>query len=410
MSTLRRLPVRLYNAAQRVRAAAGAGPPRFADLEEALHRGAREATGLEDFGDDAYLDGLRVLLRAYDEEARLTPFGRMMATRELVGVLSARLLVEAARAADPAALEAPLERPLFILGLPRTGTTALHHLMARDPACQVLEFFLAVAPGPRPPRELWPEDPRYRAAARGLRMTYFLDPGLKAIHLLTADGPEECRHLLGQSFTDDTFDSNATVPSYTAWYRARDMRRSYARHRDILKIIQAPTPGRRWVLKYPAHMTHLEVLLETYPDACFVQTHRDPARVLPSLCSLVTNWRGLYEDDVDARAVARWQVEMWAERMQHALDVRARQDPGRFFDLEFHELVADPVAAVRRIYDHFGFTLSEPAATAMHAWHAENPQGRHGEHRYSAEDFGLRADEIAERFAGYMQRFHLERE
>lgn len=410
MPSLRRAPVHVYNGVHRALAALGRSPPRFADLEETLHRDAREATGLDDFGDPAYLDGLHVLLRAYDEEAHLTPFGRMMVTRELTGVLSARLAVEAGWKADPSLREAPIRRPLFILGLPRTGTTALHHLLAQDPDSQVLEFFLAVAPGPRPPRETWPDDPRYRASERGLRTAYFLDPSLKAIHLLTTDGPEECRHLLGQSFSDDTFDSNATVPSYTAWYRERDMRASYARHRDILRLIQAPTPGRRWVLKYPAHLTHLEVLFETYPDACIVQTHRDPSRVLPSLCSLVTHWRGLYEEGVDARAVARWQLEMWAERMEHAMAVRAQQKPEQFFDLDFREVVDDPVAAVRRVSDHFGFELSGEAERRMRSWHAEHPQGEHGGHRYSAAQFGLVEDEMAGRFAAYVEHFDVKRE
>jgi hypothetical protein len=336
-----------------------------------------------------------------------------MVQGELVGILCARLGVEAGWKRDPGVLRAPVARPIFILGLPRTGTTPLHHLLAADPGNQVLEYGLAAAPGPRPPRRAWPDDPRHAQAEAGLALMYRLDPGLKAIHLMTADGPDECRHLFLQSFTDDTFDSNATIPSYSAWYARRDMRPTYARHRDILRLIQSGSSGEgRWVLKYPAHLAHLHVLLETYPDACIVQTHRDPRRVLPSICSLVTGWRGLYEGRVPVRELARWQVEMWASRMEHAMGVRAEpgRDPRQFLDLSFREIVADPLAAVARIYDHFGIALASDAEKRMREWQAAHPRGEHGGHDYSASAFGLDDAEIDARFARYRGRFDVERE
>ncbi len=405
-----RLLVGLYNGAQRLAERFGRTPPGFADSEEPLLEAARKATGLDDFGDPAFLASLRVLLRAYDEESQLTPFGRMMVRQELTGILKNRLSVQDAWRREPQRLEAPIRRPIFILGLPRTGTTALHHLLACDPANQVLEYWLAAAPGPRPPQSEWSADPRYKEAVRGLKVMYYLDPGLKAIHLMTADGPDECRHLFLQSFLDDTFDSNATIPSYTKWYAQQDMRPAYARHRDVLKLIQSSEPDRRWVLKYPAHMRNLRVLFETYPDACIVQTHRDPGRVLASLCSLVSGWRGIYEDAVDRFALGRWQLAMWSDMMNGALAVRDAADAGQFFDLPFGELVADPVAAVQRMYAHFGFELSAEAERAMAAWHADNPQGKHGGHQYAAADFGLSEGEIAERFAPYLERFQVARE
>ena len=188
------------------------------------------------------------------------------------------------------------------------------------------------------------------------------------------------------------------------------MRGSYARHRDVLKLIQSSGPERRWVLKYPAHMAHLHVLLETYPDACIVQTHRDPTRVLPSLCSLVTGWRGIYEDEVDTRGVAAWQVEMWAERMQHTMEVRRAANPAHFFDLHFGELLKDPVAAMRRIYQYFGFDLGDEAESRMRTWALANPQGKHGGHHYSARDFGLSEGAMAELFSDYVEHFQVARE
>lgn len=408
-SEARRL-VELYNGVQRLAQALGRKEPGFVESEASLLEAACRATQLDNFGDDAFRTHLRVLLRAYDEEAHLTPFGRLMVMGELSAVLANRLTVQQAWTQQPAILEAPIRRPIFILGLPRTGTTALHFLLGQDPGNQVLEYWLAAAPGPRPPRSEWEQDPRYVAAVHGLRLMYNLDPSLKAIHLMTADGPDECRHLFLQSFLDDTFDSNATIPSYTKWYARQDMHPVYARHRDILKLIQAPHPERRWVLKYPAHMRNLRVLLDTYPDACIVQTHRDPARVLPSICSLVSGWRGLYEGEVDRHAIGKWQLDMWSSMVQTAMTVRDASPAAQFYDFSFHELVSDPIAAIKRMYGYFGFEFSPEAERRMQAWHAANPQGKHGGHHYVAADFGLSDGEIGERFASYMRHFEVARE
>jgi hypothetical protein len=403
------LPVRIFDVVQRSLVALGRAPAKFAASEAALLDAARKRTGLDDFGDAAFREGLRVLLRAYDEESRLSPFGRLMVRGELTTILANRLRVEHAWRQRPAILDQPIRRPLFILGLPRSGTTALHFLLAQDPANQVLEYWLAAAPGPRPPRESWARDPRFKAARQALRLTYYLDPTLKAIHWMTVDGPDECRHLLLQSFVDHTFDSNASIPGYTKWFEAQDMRPAYERHRDVLRLIGSPTPERRWVLKYPAHLRNLRALLDVYPDACIVQTHRDPASVLPSICSLVAGWRSLYEGRVDAHAIGRQQLDLYAQMIETGLAVRARSPSAQFFDLDFREVLADPIAAVRRSYDHFGFEWTPAGESAMRSWHEQNPQGKHGEHRYSASEYGLDASEMDERFAGYVDRFGLKR-
>lgn len=378
--------------------------------EEAMLEAARDATGLDDFGAGPWRTHFRTLLRAYDEESRLTEAGRAMVQGEIGGALAARLACEAAWKADPSLLRHEIRRPLFVLGLPRSGTTALHWLLAQDPANQVLEYWLAAAPRPRPPRATWEALPAYQAAVGVLQWVYETDPDLRAIHWMEAGGPEECRHLFVQSFLDHTFDSNATIPGYTRYFEAQDMRPAYARHRDVLKLVGSTSPERRWVLKYPAHLRELDVLLETYPDACIVQTHRDPARVLPSVCSLVTGWRRLYEGSADPEAIGAWQVELYARMIEKAMAVRARSSPAQFFDLSFAELVTDPVAAIARMYAHFGFAWDPEAERRLRAWHETNPQHKHGGHHYTAEAFGLSEGAIAERFARYTERFQVPRE
>jgi hypothetical protein len=184
----------------------------------------------------------------------------------------------------------------------------------------------------------------------------------------------------------------------------------YASHRRQLQYLQWRCPAERWVLKSPAHLWFLDALLAVYPDACIVQTHRDPVKVLPSVASLVCGWRSLYEGDVDARAIGRWQVELYAGMLESCLRERPRHDPRQFFDLHFREVLADPLAAVRRIYAHFGFDWSDAAERSLRDWHAVHPQGKHGEHRYSAEQFGLVPAEVAERFARYSEHFGVESE
>ena len=382
----------------------------FVASEDAILEAARGATGLDDFGAGPWRDHFRALLHAYDEESKLTEAGRQMVQGEIGGALAARLACEAAWQRDPSVLRNEIRRPLFILGLPRSGTTALHWLLAQDPANQVLEYWIAAAPRPRPPRATWEADPAFQAAVGVLEWIYQTDPDLKSIHVMEADGPEECRHLFVQSFLDHTFDSNASIPGYTKYFEAQDMRAAYERHRDVLKLVGSSTPEKRWVLKYPAHMRELDTLLSIYPDACIVQTHRDPVKVLPSICSLVTGWRSLYEGSADAKAIGAWQLDMYAGMIDHAMDVRARSNPEQFYDFSFRELITDPVAAIERMYAHFGIEATPEGNARMRAWIAANPQGKHGGHKYTLGEFGLVEGEIRERFARYANRFGVQAE
>jgi hypothetical protein len=177
-----------------------------------------------------------------------------------------------------------------------------------------------------------------------------------------------------------------------------------------LKLIGSTQRERRWVLKYPVHMRNLRTVFETYPDACIVQTHRDPTKVVPSLCSLVAGWRAIYEYRPDRRAIAEWQIDVWARGMEHAMEVRRERGSEQFFDLDFREILADPVAAVKRIYDHFDLEFTEDAEQKLRGYRAENPPGKHGEHRYAIADFGLTDRDVLDRYAAYIDHFKVEQE
>ena len=219
--------------------------PIFAGTKDALLEEASVQTGLTDYGDRGFEQGLEILLRGYDDEARLNAVGRLNVRQEILGVLSARLRLidEWKTHSDPQ--QARPQRPLFILGLPRTGTSALHDLLAEDPQHQVLEYWLAASPAPRPTQAISRRDPRLKAARRELTAIYALDPGLRALHDMRAEGPEECRHLFRHNFIDDTFDSMATLPSYGEWFRAQSVSHIYDWHRRALCLVQSTAPERR---------------------------------------------------------------------------------------------------------------------------------------------------------------------
>lgn len=383
-------------------------PRFFANTQDALLEEASRRTGLTDYGDKGFEEGLGILLQGYDEEARLNAVGQLNVRQELLGVLSARLQLIQEWKTHPEAQSQNPERPLFILGLPRTGTSALHDLLAEDPEHQVLEYWLAASPAPRPAEGISRSDHRLKAARRELQAIYALDPGLRALHDMRADGPEECRHLFRHNFIDDTFDSMANLPTYGEWFRAQSVSHIYDWHRKALSLVQLTAPDKRWVLKYPAHLRNLDELFHAYPDACIIQTHRNPVDVLPSLCSLVYRLRCLYSDRVDPHEIGRWQLEMWAGILERGMEIRKHHDPARFHDVDFTEFQRDPAGSVRNIHQHFGGVFDDASTDRIHRYRAKNPPGRHGHHAYRAEDYGLTHEVIRERFSKYIETFGLE--
>ena len=379
--------------------------PSFAASEAALHEEAVALAGSDDFGESSYRDALRVVLDAYDREAKFHEAGRAAARGNLVQLLATRLRSEAQlrRSSAPAH---SVRRPIVVLGLVRTGSTALHHLLAQDPQLQVLEYWLAARPRPRPPRAAWDADPDFQAAAAEIEAMYQFDPALRKIHLMAPDLAEECRHFLAQSFTDDSFEVNATVPSYTAWYEGGAHVDAYRRHRRLAGLLGGDDP-RRWLFKYPVHVKHLAALLAVYPDACVVQTHRDPTQVVASYVELIAGFRAIFERDIDRAAIAREQLEVWAAGAERAMAERARHDPAQFHDVFFRDFIADPIASVRAIYARFGLELSADAERRMRAWQGGDPDGAHAKPRRASDDLGIPRAVVLDRFATYLRHFDL---
>ena len=368
-----------------------------------LHASASRITGLADFGPDDYTDGLDVLLESYARDAALTPAGAKAARALLRGALAARLLSQAGWQAHPGCQAVRVERPVFVTGLPRTGTTALHRLLVADPAHQGLELWLAEAPQPRPPRPAWAGDPVFRAVQAACARHHVAHPEFIGVHYIAADQVEECWQLLRQSMRSVSFECLAHLPAYSAWLRDQDWTEAYRRHRRNLQLIGLNDTGRRWVLKNPSHLFALDALLAAYPDALVIQTHRVPRAAIASVCSLAAQasegWSATFRGPV----IGEDQLSLWASGLERFTAERARHDPARFHDVAYDDFVADPFGTVEAAYGYFGLPLSGAAADAMRALVAgAGPpvRGPWPAHRYTLADFGLTGARVDERFAG----------
>lgn len=383
-------------------------PQRFAAAETFLHEAASAATqGLTDFCAPDYLRGLRALLCALDNDTPFTQQGRALIVGGLIGALSARLRLFDGLKQRPECRRNAIRRPLVIIGVPRTGTTALHKLLSMDEQFQGVEFWLGNAPMPRPPRASWGTHPAYRTAAKGVAQITQLMPEIAAFHEMSADGVDECLVLLQQSFISNHWGSSYRVPSYDSWWRQQDETPAYRYLAGALRLIGANEPDKTWLLKNPGHIWSLDLLLEQFPDACIVQTHRDPAKTIPSLCNILASVRRATQaGTVDLAEIGAREVSVWSEAIDRVTKVRDESDCN-VLDVLHRDFHADPISVVLRIYREFDFELSPATEQRMRAWLQQNPDDKHGQHIYSAEQFGMGAGAIRERFGKYIQQFAL---
>lgn len=372
------------------------------DSIEELHAAAGKITGLDDFGDDDYREGLSVLLESYALDAELTPLGEKVTRAQLRGALVARQLSEEAMRQHPEHAEVAIEKPIVVTGLPRTGTTALHRVLCEDPGHQGLETWLTEAPQPRPPRDSWEDSPVFQRIQERYRKYNVENPEFMGVHYLSADMVEECWLLLRQSVMSISFESLARLPTYSAWLEGQDWMSAYRKHRRNLQLIGLPDAERRWALKNPSHLFALPALLEVYPDALIVQTHREPAAVIASMSSLAAQATVGQSHAFQNEVIGRTQLELWARGADRFIADRERYSQSQFMDVNYDDFIADPLGTVDDIYDYFGLRLTAEAREAMAALYtASTADDRRPSHRYDLSDFGLTLDEVNERFAYY---------
>ncbi|MDL9936190.1 sulfotransferase [Gordonia sp. ABSL1-1] len=365
-----------------------------------LHASATRATGLDDFGDDQYREGLAVLLDSYATEAELTELGSKMFRFFLKGALVSRLLSEASWQANPGYADVGVTRPIFVTGLPRTGTTALHRLLTADPDHQGLQMWLAEFPQPRPPRDTWAENPVFAHLSSAFAQHHIEDPEFMGLHYMDAGEVEECWQLLRQNVMSISYESLAYVPSYSSWLAEQDWVPAYARHRRNLQLIGSNDVGKRWVLKNPSHLFALDALLAVYPDALIVQTHRAPETIIASMCSLAEHATRGYSTAFVGETIGDTQLELWSRGLREFTAARARHDPAQFLDVDFDDLRSDPMGTVERVYAALDAPLTARARAAVTALDEESKSGaRQPRHRYQLADYGLDADRVRAAFA-----------
>jgi len=380
---------------------------RYPDAEAFLHE-AQAATGLSDFGAGNFRTGLDRLLASLEADARLSPAGHANALAVIRRRLANRLKIEDYYRRHPETARQEIAGPAIVTGLTRTGSTALGNMLSLDPQFRSLRHWEQAEPVPPPVPGEEANDPRRRAYQAEIDRIYRDEPLRAAQHIHEVDASVEDTEVLGLEFGAQQM----TMPvfSYFDWWREADHTATFAYHRRVAQLLQAGGGGtNNWLFKAPHHKFHLDALLEAYPDARFIMTHRDPAKVVPSYTSLVM--RGVWDAETaahhDPKVVGPY-ISMHLRRgMERAIATRDRIGEDRFIDVHHHDLNADPHGTLERIYAFLGMDLKGSMHDALDLWLTKHRSGAHGDHSYTAEEFGLTTAGIRADYDFYIQRFNI---
>ena len=383
------------------------GSPLLQLDETLLLQCAKRQTGLDDFGDESFRKPLKILTESLNQDANLNFIGRVVVRHDLSRLLCNRLYLTQDRKRHPAIQEEVIRRPLFITGLPRSGSTFLHALLAQDPANHAPQVWEVMFPSPPPATASYGSERRIALTQAQLKWIDVLMPEFKRMHMIHAQLPQECIAITGHAFLSYVFESMYHVHAYRKWHDTQDKRLAYQFHKQFLQHLQWRCPGQRWLLKAPSHLLALDSLLSTYPDAAIILTHRDPLKVLPSCASFTMVLRGAFTDHIDPSELGLEISRRWKGGLQQLIEVRRQASVGqdRFCDVHYRDLVSDPLAVVRRIYEYFGLPLSDQVETRMRRFCGRNPQNKNGVHQYSLEQFGFSPEFERKRFQFYTDFF-----
>ncbi len=385
-------------------------PAQFRSAADQLHDIVSREAGSTDFGPCDYLTGLDAMLRSMDYDPHFSDQGRRLAWGQVIGVLKGRAHAVASMKANPGFDARPILDPVVITGVPRTGTTALHRLMAVDPRFQGLQTWLIDSPMPRPPAETWADYPEFRKSVANLEAHYAAAPEARAAHNRAAAEVHECCMILWHSFNSNIWAcSGWSSATYDAWRQSQRENAAYDYYYKCVQLIGSNEPEKRWLLKNPGHIEQLDLLWAIYPNAKVIQTHRDPAKAIPSLCSLLMNLHPIYEEgrsEQRAHNMLKREVGKWAQAERRSSEARARY-PGQSIDVVHGDFHRDPMGVLDTIYAFVGMDIDEVLRAAFAQRIAEKPELAHGVHRYDIANFGMGEDEVREQFGDYVQRFDL---
>lgn len=380
------------------------------ELDSILAAASENTGGLSDFGDAPFIEPLTRVLESLESEARLNDIGRYIARDRMVLHSSNRLLYIADRKRHPEIAQEKIVKPVFIIGLPRTGTTILHDILGQDKSNRVPMTWECMFPSPPPQRNSFNTDPRIAKCQATFPDIDQMIPEFKAMHPMGAQLSQECVTLMGETMCTPLFHNQFRIPSYQNWVdNEADFGHVYDFHQQQLQHFQWQCPGDRWMLKTGAHMWGLEHLLKTYPDARIVFTHRDPVKSMTSYASLTSLVRSMGSDEVDQKEIA----DDWTKRLKHvldhAMDVREEKisSDAKIYEMYFPNFVNNQFAEVEKIYQALDIEMSGESADNMRNFINDNPQDKHGRHSYKAEDYGINPAEVRETFKRYIDTFNL---
>ncbi len=394
-----RLPVRVYNG---IASILGCLSSSNLNPEHLLKTAVRKF-GLSDFGDDSFREGFGVLCDSLNQEAMLHPFGRLIAKKTLFVTLRNRLELTNCWKRFPESLDASISRPVFIIGLPRTGTTLLFNLMSLDDRFQYFCTWEAYRPGVLTQDE---KEIKKTVAESDADINFlnYLRPDLKKIHYTRSDMPEECIPLLYNSCESDFFAIQFKVPSYRDWYFKHDHTESYNYYSKQLKWLQRDKDGGRWLLKAPVHLNAIDTLFETFPDAQVIQTHRDPLDVVSSMGSLMYNYQSMTTYDVCKKKIGPEIVELLSQILHQMMVLRYRNNYN-VFDVQYNDLLVDPLKVIDEIYQYLGKPLTDSTRRRLKNYLSEHPKNKYGRHAYTLDEYGLQPEAVFSKFDFYYQRF-----
>lgn len=377
---------------------------------DALVEQARNATGLSEFDSDSYREGLELLVAEANGCGRGTAEGLALFAQDIVHNLTNRLKIADYVRGHPEIREQSIERPVVVLGMPRTGTTLTSNLLATDPARRSLLAWIVADPVPPPRLDQLTTDPRCLAQLEAERNEVNADPTGGRFYRKSAVYPTECIYLHNHDFKSLYWESALPMPGYSEWMLSLDMTSAYDYHRMVLQMLQFTAPG-SWNLKMPSHSLHIRWLLAEYPDARIVWTHRDPFTMIGSLMSLIANSQARFTGgDPDIGYISRNYPPQIAEHANRMIAIQRERPELEVYDLYYAHMMRDPIGEMQKLYGYLGDPFTDEAEAGMRAWLADNPQGKYGRHEYTLSQFGHTVDSVRPHFENYLAHYDVEPE
>lgn len=367
---------------------------------------AEEATGLTANLDPRVAEGLNQYIDSLNREAPLTERGWGSVRGTLINHLSNRLKVEDYLDKHPQLLDAPVEKPMFVFGLPRTGTTLAINLLNADPGRRCFLRWEALNSVPPPKAAELSTDPRCIEAQRMIDLSLKYAPQIAAIHYEDGDSPTECQFAMSQSFCAQYLEAIAEVPSYRQWFLNTNYKHAFEYQKKLFQLLQSEAPG-RWTLKNPWHPLFLDDLTSVYPDAQLVMTHRDPVDVVGSCCSLIKNVRMMMSDKVDLNYIGESMMDTFEIMIQRTLAYKEKHGWDSIYDMQYADVMRDPIGEMKKLYARFDEPFTQAAEDAMTNFLNTNPKGKFGKHEYTLEEYGLTKEIVRKRFGDYCEQFKI---